>query len=63
MEKKWTPCVCTIILGIAVIVFTWWNPGWAKTALTVTGALVIVKGLVGACCCSGRKSEKQSCCS
>ncbi len=62
MDKKWMPCFCTIILGIAVIVFTWWQLSWAQIALTVVGALVIVKGLVGVCCCnpSGKGS---SCCS
>jgi len=50
--KKWAPCYCTIILGIAVIVFTWWHLSWAPIALTVAGALIVLKGIVGKCCCN-----------
>ena len=58
MEKKFAPCCCTIILGIGVLVFTWWSVGWATTALTVIGILVILKGIIGKCCCS----TKDKCC-
>ncbi len=58
--KKWTPCWCTILLGIAVIVFTWWQLSWSQIALTIAGGLVIVKGLVGKCCCN---PTDKSCCS
>ncbi len=62
MEKKWLPCFCTIILGIGVIVFAWWNLSWAPIALTVLGALVIIRGFINRCCC-GESKEKKNCCS
>jgi len=62
MENKWMPCFCTILLGVAVIVFTWWRFSWSDIALTVLGALVIVKGIVNSCCCSSIAKNKSSCC-
>ena len=50
MKDKWFPCICTIILGALVIVFTWWTLPWSRWALTVLGALVILKGLINKCC-------------
>lgn len=55
MEKKWAPCFCTILLGIAVIVFTYMQATWATTALYIAGGLVVLKGLIGACCCNFKK--------
>jgi len=59
MENKWMPCFCTMILGAAIIVFTWWHLSWSNIALTVLGALVILRGLINKCCCQ----SKESCCS
>lgn len=59
-NKKWMPCFCTILLGIAIIVFTWWTFSWSQILLTVLGALVIVKGLISGCCC-GSCSPKMKC--
>jgi hypothetical protein len=61
-KEKWFPCICTIVLGILVIVFTWINVTWAQTALTVVGGLTILKGIVGKCCCSPKGKEGSSCC-
>lgn len=65
MEKKWTPCICTIVIGILVVVFAWWNVSWGAIALTVLGALAVIHGLVGKCCCAdyfSKKGEGSSCC-
>ncbi|MBT3182244.1 MAG: hypothetical protein HN337_07045 [Deltaproteobacteria bacterium] len=62
MGKKWTPCFCTAILGVLVVLFTWWTVSWGQIALTVLGALIVIRGLVGECCCSGDK-KGSSCCS
>lgn len=40
---------CTLILGVLVIVFTWWKVSWGPIALTVIGALLIMHGLVNRC--------------
>ena len=62
-KEKWRPCICTILLGILVIVFTWINVTWAATALTVVGVLTILKGIVGKCCCTSKgEGEGNSCC-
>lgn len=62
-KEKWRPCICTILLGILVVVFTWINVTWAATALTVVGAIMILKGIVGKCCCCSPKGEEgTSCC-
>ncbi len=60
-NKKWFPCICTIVLGALVIAFTWWQVSWGKTALTVVGSLVILKGIIGRCCCAPKSLS--SCCS
>lgn len=64
MEKQgWCPCVCTIVLGILVIVFTWISVTWAQIALTVVGGLIILKGIVGVCCCRRfKEGEGSTCC-
>ncbi|MHC4904696.1 MAG: hypothetical protein ACYTEN_02575 [Planctomycetota bacterium] len=46
-----SPCCCGILLGVLVIVFAWWDVSWANIALTVLGALLVIKSLFGACCC------------
>ena len=63
MDKKLETCWCTILMGILVIVFAWWKVSWGAIALTVLGAAVIVKGIVGKCCCSSEKKEGTGCCS
>jgi hypothetical protein len=68
MEKKTMPCFCTALFGILIIVFAWWKISWAPIALTVLGALVILKGLINKCCCSDlackpkEGEESSSCC-
>ncbi len=61
-NKKWLPCFCTIIMGVLVIVFAWWQVAWAQTALTVVGVLVILKGIINKCCCCGDSKLLSSCC-
>lgn len=56
-DKKWIPCCCTILLGIAIIVFTWVTFSWTQILMTVLGALVIVKGLASGCCCCSTKGK------
>ena len=51
-------CFCRTILAILVIVFAWWNPDWAKIALTVIGALLVILSLTGVCCCRGKLEAK-----
>lgn len=50
-QTKKRPCYCTAFSGAAVIVLAWWNVSWAPAALTVIGALMVVKTFVNACCC------------
>jgi hypothetical protein len=61
-ENKQKPCRCGALLGALVIVFAWWKVSWAAIALTVLGALLILKELIG-CCCASKvckpKSENQ----
>ena len=54
------PCACTAVLGVLVIVFAWWKVSWAAIALTVLGIAIILKTLVGSCCCHKKecKTEK-----
>ncbi|HPQ81752.1 MAG TPA: hypothetical protein PLZ86_08550 [bacterium] len=51
MENKWLPCMCTVVLGILVIVFAWVSVSWGNIALTIIGAAVILRGLINKCCC------------
>ncbi|EKD49985.1 MAG: hypothetical protein ACD_62C00691G0006 [uncultured bacterium] len=60
-EKKFSPCFCTAILGLLVIVLAWWDFSWSGIALTIIGLLVIAKGLINQCCCP-RSKTKDSCC-
>ena len=48
---KSSPCYCTAVLGVLVIVFAWWQVSWAPIALTILGAAVIIKTFVNSCCC------------
>lgn len=54
-ENKAKPCCCGAILGALVIVFAWWEVSWSAIALTVLGAVLIVKELIDFCCCSKGK--------
>lgn len=51
-------CFCRLILAILVIVLAWWNPSFAKIALTVIGALLAIFALTGACCCKSKCEAK-----
>lgn len=51
--SKAAPCYCTAVLGILVIVFAWWTPGWAPIALTIIGAVIAARGFLNQCCCAG----------
>ena len=61
-------CWCRFALAVLVIVFAWWDPSWAKYALTVLGGLLALGALGGGCCCAAlcktgkpeSKSEEQS---
>lgn len=56
-NKKWFPCFCTILLGAAIIVFTWWTFSWSNILMTILGVLVIIKGLVNSCCCKPKSCD------
>jgi hypothetical protein len=60
MEVKMRLCFCRLILAILVIVFAWWNPGFAKIALTVIGALLAILALTNACCCRPKCCEEKT---
>lgn len=62
MNNKWFPCFCTMILGALVIVFAWWNVGWGNVALTILGALIIIKGLINKCCCGDMMKKGEDIC-
>ena len=50
-------CYCGCALGILVIVFAWVDVSWGSIALTVLGALLAIKALVGTCCCAAKKGQ------
>ena len=45
-------CWCGVVLAILVIVFAWVDASWARILLTILGALLAIKELVGKCCCT-----------
>ena len=45
-------CYCTAVIGVAVIVLAWWQPSWGALALTVLGAILIIKDIKGKCGCA-----------
>ena len=53
-------CYCGCVLGVLVIVFAWVDVSWGSIALTVLGALVAIKALVGTCCCAAKKEQATS---
>jgi hypothetical protein len=53
-------CYCGCLLGILVIVFAWLPVSWANIALTVLGALLTIKALVGTCCCATKQEQGKS---
>jgi hypothetical protein len=61
MASKWTPCYCGIVLGIIAVVFTWLEFSWARIVVTVAVGLLILKELIGQCCCNSAK-KGESCC-
>ena len=50
-------CYCGCVLGILVIVFAWLPVSWANIALTVLGALIAIKALIGTCCCAAKMEQ------
>ncbi|OGX10822.1 MAG: hypothetical protein A2351_00220 [Omnitrophica bacterium RIFOXYB12_FULL_50_7] len=50
-ETKTKPCCCVALVGVLVIVFAWWPVSWGAIALTILGAIIILKELIGQCCC------------
>jgi hypothetical protein len=58
-ESKTKPCCCSVLLGVLVIVFAWWQVRWGAMALTVLGVLVILKTLIPSCCCRSMLSCKK----
>lgn len=57
MKEKWYPCICTAVMGVLVILFTWWQLSWSRWALTILGVLVILKGIINRCCCGEKMME------
>ncbi len=53
-------CYCGCLLGVLVIVFAWVDVSWSSIALTVLGALLAIKALVGTCCCTAKKEQAES---
>lgn len=51
-ETKKPCCCCTALIGACVIVLAWWQVSWGAIALTVLGVIIILKDLIGKCCCS-----------
>ena len=45
-------CWCGVLLAILVIVFAWVDASWARIVLTILGALLAIKALLGKCCCA-----------
>ena len=57
-EMKTKSCCCTAMVGALVILFAWWKVGWGSIALTILGAVIILKDLIGRCCCSSTCKPK-----
>jgi hypothetical protein len=51
-ETKTKPCHCTAGIGTLVIVLAWWHVSWGAIALTILGAMLIIKDSIGKCCCT-----------
>lgn len=54
-EAKTKPCCCMALVGVFVIVFAWWQVSWGAIALTILGAVILVKELFHCGCCCGNK--------
>jgi hypothetical protein len=54
-----TQCWCRFVLAVLVVVLAWWNPDWAKWALTIIGVLLAILALTGKCCCSTKCEEEK----
>jgi hypothetical protein len=50
-KNETKPCCCGALLGALVIVFAWWEVSWAAIALTVLGAILVIKEFMNCCCC------------
>jgi hypothetical protein len=59
-KKEKSCCCCTALVGVLVIVFAWWQVRWGTIALTVLGAMIILKELVGKCCCRSSGCKPQT---
>ena len=44
-------CWCGVVLAVLVIIFAWIDASWASIVLTILGVLLVIKALVGKCCC------------
>jgi hypothetical protein len=51
-ETKTKPCWCTALIGASVIAIVWFEPEWGGIALKTLGVVLILRGLIGKCCCS-----------
>lgn len=45
-------CWCEVVLAVLVIIFAWVDASWASIVLTILGALLVIKALIGKCCCA-----------
>ena len=57
-EAKTKPCCCASLIGALVIVFAWWPVRWGAIALTVLGAIIILKEVISKCCCASACKPK-----
>ena len=53
-------CWCACVLAVLVIVFAWLPISWANIALTILGALLVIKALVGTCCCAAAPEQAKT---
>jgi hypothetical protein len=53
-------CYCGCVLGVLVIVLAWLPVSWANIALTILGALLVIKALIGTCCCAAKLEQAES---
>ena len=57
-EMQTKPCCCIAVVGALVVLFAWWKVTWGAIALTVLGVIIILKELIGQCCCSSACKSK-----
>jgi hypothetical protein len=51
-KQETKKCHCVSGIGVLVIVLAWWHVGWGPVALTVLGAMLLIKDSIGQCCCT-----------